>query len=300
MLRVIGFLVALGCGGLLASAGQRVVGRVALHPSREAESDLEVTGSVPGLPHGQALFVTRESLLAMPRVSVHVDRNDDFPEITKPGVMISGVYLDVLAKHLGARVDKPSAVEAICTDGYAAEFPSGYIWIHRPILVLTIDGLSLHDWSLKNPGHDPGPYFVAYEHFVPHFQVLSHEDRPLEPDQVNKLLFTTKHVLYAGIEPREDRGRSTWNSPVVAGFRIARQNCFRCHNSGEFGGTQSGLNWKQLEKAAHDKPDYFSQWIYDPRVIDPKAKMPTNRNYDKTTLDALTRYFATLYTEGTR
>jgi len=298
MLRQIAFLIALGCGGLLAAAGQSGSRRLALHAARSLPSDLEITGAVPGVPRGESRFVTREFLLSLPRVSVHIDRNDDFPAVTKPGVTVGGVYLDVLAKRLGARVAAQSAIEALCIDGYAAAFPAGYIWIHRPILVLTVDGISPHDWSANSHGYDAGPYFIAYEHFVPHFKVLSHEDRPLEPDQMNKLLFTTKDRLYAGIEPKEDRDPAKRASPVVSGFRIARQNCFRCHNTGEFGGSQSGLSWRKLEKVARDRPDYFSQWIYDPRTIDPNSKMPANRDYDKATLDAITRYFAVLGTEG--
>lgn len=300
MLRLIGLLIALGfgCCGPFATASQNVAGQPPLRHGRVAASDLEVTRTMPGVPHDESRFVTRAFLLGLPRVTVHVASNEDFPAIMKPGVMVSGVYLDVLAAHLGAHVVKPSAVEAICADGYAAAFPAGYIWIHRPILVLTIDGLSPHEWSAKNHGYDAGPYFIAYEHFVPHFQVLSHEDRPLEPDQVNKLRFTTKEILYAGIAPKEDRDPAELKSPVMSGYRIARQNCFRCHNSGEFGGSQSGLSWKKLEKIAHDRPDYFAAWVYDPRTIDPTSKMPANRDYDKPTLDALTKYFSVLATES--
>jgi len=298
MLRQIGLLIALGCGGLLAAAGQSVSTKPALHRRRTAASDLEVIGAMPGLPRGESRFVTREFLLGLPRVSVHIDRDEDFPAITKPGVMVSGVYLDVLARHLRAPVEKPSAIEAICADGYAAEFPSGYIWIHRPVLVLTVDGLSPQEWSAKRHGYDAGPYFIAYEHFQPHFKVLSHEDRALEPDEVNELRFTTKAVLFAGIEPKEIQDPALGDSPVVSGFRIARENCFRCHNSGQFGGSQAGVSWQKLGKIARKRPDYFSQWTYDPKTIDPKARMPGNPQYDKATLDAITKYFAVVTLEA--
>jgi hypothetical protein len=307
MLRQLGLLIALGGSGLLAAGWQSVSGsaprfveeRPALRRVRTAADDLEVTGAVPGAPSGESRYVTREYLLSLPQVSVHIERNEDFPALTKAGVMVGGVYLDVLAEHLGRPLNEHSAVEAICTDGYAAAFPVGYIWIHRPVLVLTIDGLSPHAWSVKNHGYDAGPYFVAYERFKPQFKVLSHEDRPLEPDEVSKLLFTTKEILYAGIEPKEHGSTPTAaEPPIVSGYRIARQNCFRCHNTGEFGGSQSGMSWKKLAKIAHNKPEHFETWIYDPRTIDPTAKMPANRNYDKATLDALTKYFASLAEEG--
>jgi hypothetical protein len=298
MLRLIGVLVALGCGGLLAAAGQSVSHRLALHSARGAASDLEIAGDVPGVPRGESRFVTRRSLLSLPQVSVHLEKFEDFPELVRPGVIVTGVYLDALAARIGAPLRSASAVEAICQDGYAAAYPVGYLWIHRPLFVLAIDGLSPRDWAAKYHTYDAGPYFVAYEHFTPHFRVLAHDDRPLEPDQITKLFFSTKSVVFRGIEPRESRDPALHNSPIVSGFRIARQNCFRCHNSGSFGGSQSGLSWKKLEKIARERPDYFSQWIYDPQTLDPKSKMPANREYDKATLDALTKYFAALGTEG--
>lgn len=289
-----GLVVALGCGGLLAMAGQGVPSRPPLQRSRMAASDLEVAGIVPG----RSRFVSREFLLSLPQVTVHIESNEDFPAITKAGLMVRGVYLDVLAERLGARIVASSAVEAVCIDRYAASYPAGYIWIHRPILVLTIQGLSPHEWSIANHGYDAGPYFIAYEHFQPHFKVLSHEDRALEPDEVNELRFTTKAVLFAGIEPKEIQDPALGDSPVVSGFRIARENCFRCHNSGQFGGSQAGVSWQKLGKIARKRPDYFSQWTYDPKTIDPKARMPGNPQYDKATLDAITKYFAVVTLEA--
>jgi mono/diheme cytochrome c family protein len=288
--------IALALGGLLSAAGQGA--RPQLHQQREAVTDLEVTGLVPGVPPGESRFVSRAFLLGLPRITVHIDQFEDFSAITKPGIMVGGVYLDVLAARLGAPVTEPSAIEAICADGYAASFPSGYIGIHKPLFVLEIDGLSPHEWAEKHHEYDAGPYFVAYEHFMPHFKVLAHDDRPLEPDQITKLLFSTKAVIYAGIEPKEIHDPALGDSPVVSGFRIARQNCFRCHNSGEYGGTQAGLSWKKLGKIARARPEYFAEWVYDPQSIDSKSKMPANKNYDKATLDAITKYFATISTEG--
>jgi hypothetical protein len=126
--------------------------------------------------------VTREFLLSLPQVSVPIYRDQDLPAIIKPGVHVGGVYLDVLAERLGFPVDTPSAIEAVCADGYAASFPSGYTRIHRPVFVLTIDGLSPHEWSIKNRAYDLGPYFIAYEHFEPYFKVLSHEQTVLHDE----------------------------------------------------------------------------------------------------------------------
>ncbi len=296
MLWRIALLISLGCTGPLL-AGQTGV-RPELHRQRKAATDLEVSGLIGGLPHGESRFVTRGFLLSLPRITVHLDQFEDFPALSKPGVMVTGVDLEVLAARLGAAFDDASAMEAICRDGYAAAYPVGYIRFHHPIFVLAIDGLSPHAWAVKHHAYDAGPYFIAYAHFEPHFRILAHDDRPLEPDQITKLLFSTKEAMYAGIEPREARETPLGVTPVVAGFRIARQNCFRCHNSGEYGGSQSGISWKKLGKIARERPQYFADWVHDPRTIDPQAKMPANLDYDQATLDAITKYFAVVTLEG--
>lgn len=289
-------LMAIGCTGRLAA--RQLVPQPELHTRRGAATDLELAGLSGVVSHGESRFVSRTLLLTLPQVTVHLDQFEDFPAISSPGVMVSGIYLDVLAKALGAEVTEASAIEVICADGYAASLPAGYIQVHRPIFVLSIDGLSPHEWAVQHKTYDPGPYFIAYEHFAPHFRVLAHDDRPLEPDQIAKLLFSTKAVIYAGIEPKGSNDPAQFDSPVISGFRIARQNCFRCHNSGDYGGTQAGLSFKKLGKIAASRPEYFAAWVRDPQAIDPKSKMPANKSYDKATLEAITRYFATISLEG--
>lgn len=289
-----GLLIAVSCGSFLI-VGQKDVPSP-FHRQRLAASDLEVSGMVTAIPHGESRFVSRDFLLSLPQVTVKIERHEDLPLVTREGVTVTGIYLDVLAKQLGA-LPESSAIEAICTDGYAAAFPAGYTRTHRPIFVLTVDGLSAHDWAVKNHTYDAGPYFVAYEHFVPAFQVLSHDERALEPDQLEKLLFSTKEELYGGIEPKV-AAPIAFDSPVNSGYRIARQNCFRCHNAGEYGGTQAGKSWATLGKIAKERPEFFADWVRDPLAIDPQAKMPPNPAYDKATLTALTKYFETFAVEG--
>ena len=36
------------------------------------------------------------------------------------------------------------------------------------------------------------------------------------------------------------------DTAVQAGFKIAQQNCFRCHNAGDEGGRKSGVTWTVL------------------------------------------------------
>jgi mono/diheme cytochrome c family protein len=80
---------------------------------------------------------------------------------------------------------------------------------------------------------------------------------------------------------------------VQNGFRIAQQNCFRCHNSGAEGGQKSGVTWAVLSAMAVNAPDFFTGYVRDPKVKSPEAQMPGNPQYDDETLRALTAYFRT-------
>ena len=76
-----------------------------------------------------------------------------------------------------------------------------------------------------------------------------------------------------------------------AGFRIAAQNCFRCHNAGEQGATKAGLSWGALGALAAASAHSFAAYIRDPRAKNPHAQMPGNPHYDEATVRALTAYF---------
>ena len=44
---------------------------------------------------------------------------------------------------------------------------------------------------------------------------------------------------------------------MQAGYKIAQQNCFRCHNSGAEGGQKSGVTWTVLSALATNSPEIF-------------------------------------------
>ena len=81
------------------------------------------------------------------------------------------------------------------------------------------------------------------------------------------------------------------------GYRIAQQNCFRCHNSGEQGGMKAQRPWTVLATWATASPEYFAAYVHDPKSKNPKAEMEGFSGYDAATLNALTRYFQT-FSEG--
>ena len=252
-----------------------------------SKDDLEITGIAP---HSSCL--TRAYLATLPQIARNIDGGPDFGGLR---LHITGVYLEVLAKVLGA---PPTAdlIDAFCTDKYRSHFPAAYIAAHHPILVLTVDGLTPSAWAVRTHQDDPGPYFIAYEHFVPSFSVLSHADQLQLPTNVKRLNFSSAAVTFAPITPAGSDPAANYpiGSPAQQGFTIAKQNCLRCHASGSTGGTKSGRGWGQLANIAHSRPSYFSRYILSPQSVDPHAQMPANLGYDEATRAALTVYFQTL------
>jgi cytochrome c1 len=120
--------------------------------------------------------------------------------------------------------------------------------------------------------------------------VLSHEDEPQIPFGVMRIEFRRESVVFGAIHPRGD-----WpaNSRVEQGFRIARQDCFRCHNMGAEGGQMAGKSWLDLSAVAQADSARFKQIIRDPASVTATAKMQGEPGYDDATLDALTAYFRT-------
>ncbi len=284
MLRHIGLLTAFA--GLLL-AGQKPQ-HAPMHAHREAPNDLEVSGLLDsGLP-GQSQFVSREAIARMPQITMTMTRTADFPTLPQSGVSVRGVYLDTLVRSLALRTGG-LAIEAICADGYTATYSSEYVKQHHPVFLLEVDGLNPHEWAIKAGQYDAGPYLIEYRRFVPSFRVLSDRDRPLEPTGIVKLHIDTQRHVFAGIQIRS-AGRH--ERRAIQGYMIAKQNCFRCHNAGEHGGTKANVSWSRIGSIARKRPDYFADWVHDPQAVNPKAAMPSNLDYDAVTLSALQHYFA--------
>lgn len=285
MLRFNAVFVILSCGMLL---GMQEQGQTGLQTERHSNNDLEIRGVVEGAPENQSRFASKQFLASMPSVQTKVKPDEDFTGIPETGVQVTGVDLDVLSQKLGAASD--TTIVAICEDGYASPLPSEYRRAHHPILVTAIDGFSPEDWAKKNHRSSPGPYFVAYRDFVPSFKVLAHDDRRQVPTQVIRLEYTTAEKFFEPIKPQ---GTYTSDSPVMQGYRIAQQNCLRCHASGESGGRKSQKSWQSIGYMAKTEPDAFAAWVHNPQAVVPQAEMPANLEYDRATLTALTKYFAT-------
>lgn len=268
--------------------------KLALSPVRHAADDLEVTGLVAGLRPGGVGYVSYDDLAKLPLVTTTIQNDSNFADQPSRGVKITGIPLDQLAKALGA-MPESDLIDALCTDRYRSHYPADYIVAHHPIFALRINGVRPARWAAQTHEYDPGPYFITHANYVPRYKVLSHEEQPQIPDNIQRLNFSTVAATYGPITPR---GNIAPDSSVARGFTIARQNCLRCHYLNSVGGTKSGVEWRALSVWAREQPEFFARYIHNPQAVDEKSHMEGSPNYDAATLDALTAYFQT-FTGGT-
>ncbi|HXC32157.1 MAG TPA: c-type cytochrome [Verrucomicrobiae bacterium] len=258
-----------------------------LHDKRQQASDLEVGGALAGLPPGSTRYLTRAELAAMPQTTFTATGDTNFTEQAK----IRGVRLEDLARRLAA---SPSSVMvlAICDDRYLAGYPRDYLAAHHPVLVLGVNGQPPDGWPKAAEDHTSsmGPYMISNPAFAPAFKVLSHSDEAQIPWGVVRLEFRDEKAVLGAIAPR---GPHANDSAVQEGYRIAAQNCFRCHNEGSEGGQKSGRPWDLLGGRAAASPKDFAAYVRSPAARNPGAQMPANPEYDDATLAALTAYFRT-------
>ncbi len=275
------------CGMTVCMAAHETVHRLALQTTRRLPSDLEIGGSLQGVPEGKTRFISYKSLLSLPQETYTVTDDTNFGKT----VQISGVPLEKLSALVGA-TDGASMVIAICDDKYAAHYPASYVRHHHPLLVLKVDGLDPDHWPLGTDQLPMGPYLVSHPSFTPSFRVLSHDDEAQVPWGVVRLDLRHEQSVYAPIEPQ---GAAAKDPVVQQGYAIARQNCFRCHsNSGE-GGQKSKLLWRDLAQAAVANPARFDAYVRHPKSINPQSQMAASPQYDDATLIALRRYFASFH-----
>jgi len=259
----------------------------AFHEERRLPSDLEVSGALAGLPPESTRYITREELLAMPQVTYTVTDDTNFTSPTK----IRGVKLEELTQRLAAS-SVADMVVAICDDGYRANYPNAYLVAHHPVLVLEVNGKPPAGWPKDSQEHtfDMGPYMISHPKFTPSYKILSHADEAQIPWGVVRIEFRQENIVFGAIAPRGPHARER---EVQDGFRIAEQNCFRCHNAGREGGLKSGRPWESLSAFAMASPKDFAAYIRAPLAKNPHAQMPGNPQYDDATLAALTAYFRT-------
>ena len=260
---------------------------VPLHVNRTSPYDLELGGDLAGLPPGTTRYVTRDQLLSVPQRTYTVTGDLNFAGPTQ----ISGVPLEQLFGFLDATQDSDLIV-AVSSDQYHAHYPRSYMKAHHPLLALTINGKPPSGWPKDPEGHgnDLGPYLISHPNFTPSFRVLSHDDEAQIPWGVVRIEFRNERTVFGSIAPR---GPNASDAAVQSGYRIAQQNCFRCHNMGPNGGRKAGRPWAVLSALAAASPDYFTAYVRDPLSKNLDAEMPGNSGYDDATLHAVADYFRT-------
>jgi hypothetical protein len=185
------------CGMTVCTAAPETDHRFVLQTTRHAPSDLEVGGSLQGVPQGETRFVSYKSLLSLPQESYTVTDDTNFGTT----VQIGGVSLERLPDWLGAQ-NGAMMVIAICDDKYAAHYPACYVHAHHPLLVLKVNGRQPDHWPLAVDWLPMAPYMVSHPSFKPSFRVLSHDDEAQVPWGVVRLDLRREQTVYARIEPQ--------------------------------------------------------------------------------------------------
>lgn len=278
-LLLLAFALAAMCATMAAGS------RVALRTERSAPDDLEIGGEIAGQPAGAVRYLRYEDLRHLPQEKYTVGNDSNFAH----GTMIEGVALETLTE-LYAQAPDSALIVAICNDKYRTSYPREYLAAHHAVLVLEMNGQTREHWPAAPGGGSLGPYLISHPFFKPAFRVLSHDDEPQIPYGVIRLEFRNEATVFGAIRPSS---QSRADEQVQQGNVIARQDCFRCHNSGAQGGTMAARSWSRLGHIAASNPTRFRAIIHAPASVTPGAKMPAHSDYDDATLDALTAYFRT-------
>ena len=260
---------------------------IKLNASRTSASDLEVGGDLAGFLAGATRYVTFADLQALPQSAYTVTDDSNFNGPTK----ISGVPLAELARRFGADPGNDLVI-AICDDKYHAYYSKAYIAAHQPLLVLEINGKPPSGWPKDSGGNgfEMGPFLISHPRFVPSYSTVSHPEEAQIPWGVVRLEFRNEKRVMGAISPR---GPHAGDADVIDGFALARQNCFRCHNSGAEGGEKAGISWPALAALAAGAPQFFAAYVRNPQAQNKAAKMEGSPDYDDATMRALIAYFDT-------
>ena len=275
-------ILILGAALLAAAFPGATPPQISFAAQRSSPQDLEISGDIPGIAQGEKRFVHYADLSRLSQVTFTVRDDDNF----STPVQLSGVPLDAVVSALGIGGGK-QMIAAICDDGYEGHYTAEYRTTHHPFLVLRIGGKEPANWPKGPEGENYGPYLISHASFTPSFHVLAHKDEAQIPYGVIGLRFfdeaaVLKELLPPGAAPA---------SSAMQGYRIAQQNCLRCHRQGEIGGTKSPFGWPQMALIAQGNPAAFGKYVVRPNSVNPEANMPANPEYDAATVAALTAYF---------
>jgi len=275
-------LLVMGAALLAAAFPATTPQQLPMSAQRSSPQDLEISGELPGVGAGQKRFVRYADLTSLAQVTFTVKDDENFGHPVK----LSGVPLDALIAALGVNGAKV-LVAAPSSDGYEAHYTAEYRAQHHPFLVLRVDGQDPAHWPKGPDGENYAPYLISHPSFAPAFHILAHKDTAQIPFGVTGLRFLNEAAVQELLPP----GGGAPASPAMEGYRIAQQNCLRCHRSGDVGGTKSPFGWPQMALIAQGNPAAFGKYVVRPNSVNPEANMPANPDYDAATVAALTAYF---------
>ena len=190
-------------------------------------------------------------------------------------------------------------VVAICDDKYRANYPRAYLAAHHPLLVLEVNwqaALRLAQGFRGAQLRHGTVHDFASEVSRRRSRFLSHSDEAQIPWGVVRLEFRDEKAVFGAIAPRGPHASWTPQCRPVSTSRskIASAATTRA--------TKAGRNRESpglcLRHWLPTSPEFFSDYVRDPKSKNPQAQMPGNPQYDDATMRALTAYFQTFASGG--
>jgi cytochrome c2 len=265
------------CVDTQSNAAQAPLLAPRLRAARSSPNDLELNADA-----GPTRYLSLHDLLPISQTITIAPDDGNF----KTASQVKAVPLENLARALGA--PPTDMIVAICKDKYRGYYPRDYLAAHHPVLVIELNDKPLSDLPTESEGDDPGPYLIAHENFTSAFKILAASDEPQIPWGVVRLEFRDEKTVFGAIAPY---GPHAGDAELQDGYKMARQNCFRCHNNGSEGGLKSGVSWTVLGALAANSPEFFVGYVRDPKAKNPKTQMAASPEYDDRTMRALIAYF---------
>jgi len=261
-------------------AGATGANALELHAGRSAATDLEVTGRLIGVPVGETKFVRWAELRALPTTKLRLEG-----EFVKGEQDVTAVFLDDIWKNL-PRGKGADVVLATCRDGYAAVFREAQMPVHRPFLVLEINGVGPEKWPPPGLKFNPAPYVISVSATVAPDVAKLTDPGHKKPWGVTRIEIASYAERFGEVL----QGRwEKLSAAGVEGREIWINSCASCHQGpgAIFGGTKSGRPFPMIEALAGYSPEVFRAYVRKPKSVWADAKMEPHPHYTDAQLEGL-------------
>jgi cytochrome c2 len=193
-------------------------------------------------------------------------------------------------RALLADYPKMDTIMAYCYDGYVSYYPMDFVEQYEPYIVLDIEGVEQGSLKLEGEGApDMGPFYIT-------FAKPLKQGSPEMPDPDNKRPYG---VYKLAVGSQEDlvglmfQGAfAELSESAASGRQLWLNNCMSCHTWGQGGpgGDLSNRTSQILSIHAKYNKQYFHDFIKDPHVTMPDAKMPKHPHYDDETIENIRQF----------